>query len=237
MSTTLRKMTGWRWLVAIIVAATAQDGRAAPEDTRFSVQFYGAAKDQIRVIVQTGDLDKGKITRADFSVAFFDADHNVLRRHQYRFVDTHLPALIGDGKYVRVYSHQARSPITLTTSKLSITVEGSGNKADGTTKPPMEAEAAPTTLSATGTPIAYAEETTAVRCQKYASGARKQAQENINNHCSLSGTRWDRRFGVHYNWCLDAEKSEVQSEATQRAELLDRCKKNHLDAISTVNKK
>lgn len=232
MSNCIRNMIGWPLLAAIALAAAAPDSRAAPQDTQFSVQFYGAAKDQILVKVKTADF-KGTIVRANFSVAFFDADQKILKRYQYRFVDANLGPLTSGGLYKRVYSHQAKSPVTLKASALSITVQPPGGAADGPDEPSIEAAVAPSTFASPGTPIAYAEETNSDRCWKYAGSAIRQVEASTTNHCNLSGSRWHHRVRVHYDWCMDVEKSEADFETRKRADLLNGCR-NHLDAVSTV---
>jgi len=62
------------------------------------------------------------------------------------------------------------------------------------------------------------------RCQKYASTAVSQNQENLAKKCGFTGTSWSSDYKGHYDWCFTAPQNLADSETRARADALKQCK-------------
>ncbi|MDD3846396.1 MAG: hypothetical protein PHC90_08545 [Syntrophorhabdaceae bacterium] len=60
-------------------------------------------------------------------------------------------------------------------------------------------------------------------CQKYASTAVSQNQQNLAKKCGYKGARWTGDYQGHYKWCLGNQQSVADSETKVRADELNRC--------------
>ena len=60
-------------------------------------------------------------------------------------------------------------------------------------------------------------------CQRYAGVAVSQYQAASRHGCGVSGRRWSGDFDRHYNWCLTASPSAVESENDARQRKIARC--------------
>jgi len=60
-------------------------------------------------------------------------------------------------------------------------------------------------------------------CEQYARRAVSMNQENLNRNCRYTGARWTSDYQGHYNWCIKAPRSTVDSETRAREGELKNC--------------
>lgn len=79
--------------------------------------------------------------------------------------------------------------------------------------------ASATSLTLAGTAFAESSEF----CHEYAAAAVLAAAQNLAWHCNCTGQRWWANYAVHYAWCLNALRSDVLREATNRHRVITEC--------------
>ncbi len=62
----------------------------------------------------------------------------------------------------------------------------------------------------------------AERCQDYARGAVRQAEENDRNNCGFNGPRWNADRGAHFAWCMLFPR-QADNESDARKDDLRKC--------------
>jgi hypothetical protein len=66
-------------------------------------------------------------------------------------------------------------------------------------------------------------------CEQYARRAVSMNQENLNKNCRFTGARWTSDYQGHYNWCITAQRSVVDSETRAREGELKNCQVKQKD--------
>jgi len=188
------------------------------------VSLAGQSNELIEVTVSTLQVPKGRVLGyVAFSVDFRDSNNTSLGGRQYSFLDGQVPSIVGGQIYTRYFIHGISGASGVIGENLTFDAHSSGGDAltvlNSANKTPPQPATSQVPSTGTYTLTKYD------RCQSYAHEAELQNQQNLAEHCGFAGSRWDSRFGYHYNWCLTVSDTAANNESNARAQMLSGCKK------------